>query len=141
MDVYRIVFAGPEKIREQIPLMERIAEVLRTKLRDKESAELYFGCGGDFDFLASLAAKTLQRECGCSLRLFLLQSDHAQSDGGYNAAKDALRSLGATVVAQNQWMADRADLLVAYVKANRSSAAAMLRFAKKQGSEVINLAE
>jgi hypothetical protein len=48
----------------------------------------------------------------------------------------------AAITKRNQWMIDNADLLVAYVEPDRKGGAlTTLKYAQKQGVEIINLAE
>ena len=47
----------------------------------------------------------------------------------------------AAITKRNQWMMDNADLLIAYVEPGRKGGAlTTLKYAEKQGIEIINLA-
>jgi len=45
------------------------------------------------------------------------------------------------ITKRNQWMIDNSDLIISYVEPNRKGGAlAALKYAQKQGKEIINLA-
>lgn len=149
MDVYRVAFIGQNKIRAQLPLMKRIEDVLREKLHDKELVEFYAGRDSDFDFVAALAAKGVQKEsANLNSRIVLLQPYPKKNDSDYDRLYDEFQYLAndksqskPTVTERNQWMVDRANLLVTYVKPNRKSGAlTTLQYAEKKSVEIINLA-
>ena len=149
MDTYRIAFIGHYQIKNQLCLIEKIEKVIREKLRQKEFVELFFERDSDFGFLAALAIKEAQQAVGSdNSRLILVQPHPIADDAHYGKLYDEIRYFAdesidplTAIPVRNHWMIDRADLLVAYVEADREdSAVSALEYAQKRSIEMINLA-
>ena len=149
MDIYRIAFIGHRKISEKHRLEEPLDEIIKEMLHEKEFVELYVGCDGDFDILASVSAKMVQRNVGNqNSRLVLIQPYHTEDDSFYERFYDKVRypidsttDAETAIAKRNQWVIDHADLLVAYVEPDRHGGALKtLKYAEKKGVRIINLA-
>ena len=149
MEIYRIAFIGHRKICGHDRPEETLEALIKEKLCGKEYAELYVGCNGDFDTLAAVAAKMVQKAQGKqNSRLVLIQPYPMKDDPFYEGFFDEVRypvdwktNPKAAITKRNRWMVDHADLLVAFVESDRSGdASATLEYAKKRGVEIINLA-
>ncbi len=150
MDIYRIAFIGHRYIEGHYDLEERLENIIREKLHSKEYVELYVGRNGDFDISVASATKRAQEALGHhNSSLVLLQPYPMKDDPYFEKFYDEIwypvdekTHPKAAITKRNQWMIDNTDLLVAYVEPDRKGGAmTTLKYAKKQGVEVINLAE
>lgn len=150
MDIYRIAFIGHSVIYGQYRLEDMIEDIIREKLHTKEYVELYVGRNGDFDIAVASASKRAQKALGHqNSSLVLLQPYPMKDDPCYENFYDEIwypidskTHPKAAITKRNQWMIDNADLLVAYVEPDRKGGAlTTLKYAQKQGVEIINLAE
>jgi len=150
VDIYRIAFIGHSVIYGQYRLEDRIEDLIREKLHTKEYVELYVGRNGDFDISVASATKRAQEAVGHhNSSLVLLQPYPMKDDPYYEKFYDEIwypidskTHPKAAITKRNQWMIDNADLLVAYVEPDRKGGAlTTLKYAQKQGVEIINLAE
>ena len=112
--------------------------------------ELFVGRNGDFDILVASAAKKAQIAFGTkNSSLVLIQPYPMKDDSYYQTFYDEVWypidgkiHPKAAIKKRNEWMIDRSDLLVAYVEPNRNGGAfTAIQHAKKNGVEIINLAE
>lgn len=149
MDIFRIAFIGHRYIEGQYHLEDRIEDIIRENLHSKEYVELYVGRNGDFDISVASAIKRAQEALGHqNSSLILLQPYPMKDDPYYEKFYDEIwypidskTHPKAAITKRNQWMIDNADLLVAYVKLDRKGGAlTTLKYAEKQGVEIINLA-
>ena len=149
MDIFRIAFIGHRYIEGQYHLEDRIEDIIRENLHSKEYVELYVGRNGDFDISVASATKRAQEALGHhNSSLVLLQPYPMKDDPYYEKFYDEIwypidskTHPKAAITKRNQWMIDNADLLVAYVKLDRKGGAlTALKYAEKQGVEIINLA-
>lgn len=148
MDVYRVVFIGHRKIDEQHRLEAPLDKIIKEKLNERAFVELLVGCNGDFDILASVSAKMVQRAEGKqNSRLVLVKSYHTKDDDFYERFYDEVRYIELKNDHQsidskrNQWMIDHADLVVSYVEPDHhGEVMKALKYAEKKGVKIINLA-
>ena len=149
VDIYRIAFIGHSVIYGQYRLEDRIEDLIREKLHTKEYVELYVGRNGDFDISVASATKRAQEALGHhNSSLVLLQPYPMKDDPYYEKFYDEIwypidgkTHPKAAITKRNQWMVDNADLLITYVEEGRKGGAlTTLKYAEKQGVEIINLA-
>ena len=149
MDIYRIAFIGHRLIYGQYHLEDRVEEIIREKLRSKEYVELYVGRNGDFDILVASATKRAQKRMESqNSALVLVQPYSMKNDADYEKFYDEIwypidRKVHpkAAITTRNRWMIENADLLIAYIEEERCGGAlSTLKYAQKQGIEIINLA-
>ncbi len=148
METYRIAFVGHREIKENHRLEALLDEIIREALCEKAFVELLVGSVGDFNLLASVSAKMVQRAVGNqNSRLVLITPYHTQDDDFYERFYDEVRYIELeedhqTVASKrNKWMIDHADLLVAYVEPDRNGEAmTAFKYAEEKGVRSINLA-
>jgi hypothetical protein len=149
VDIYRIAFIGHSVIYGQYRLEDRIEDLIREKLHTKEYVELYVGRNGDFDISVASATKRAQEALGHhNSSLVLLQPYPMKYDEYYDKFYDEIwypvepkTHPKAAITKRNQWMIDNADLLVAFVNPDQKGGAlTTLKYAEKQGVEIINIA-
>jgi hypothetical protein len=150
MNTYRIAFVGHDEIKDQLRLIGQIQKIIQERLRQKEFVELYTGRNSDFGFAAMVATKGAQKTVEKhNSRLVLLQPYPTENGSCYERLCDEVRYCAneridpvTAITELNHWMIDRADLLVAYVEADRAdSAMSAFEYAQKRGIPIINLAE
>lgn len=149
MDIYRISFIGHREIYGHYNLEERIEQIAREHISKKEYVEFYVGRNGDFDIHVASAIKRTQNALGkhnCCLVLLLPYptKDDEYYEKFYDEVWypiDGKTHPKAAITKRNQWMIENSDLLVAYVEPDRKGGAlTTLKYAEKQGIEIINLA-
>ena len=149
MDIYRIAFIGHREIYGHYRLEDQIEQIARDKLCEKEYVEFYVGRNGDFDISVASAIKRAQNAVGHhNSSLVLLQPYPTKDDPYYEKFYDEIwypidgkTHPKAAITKRNQWMVDNADLLICYVEEGRKGGAlTTLKYAEKQGVEIINLA-
>ena len=149
MEIYRIAFIGHSVIYGHYDLEDKIEDIIKEKLRTKEYVELYVGRNGDFDISVASAAKRAQEALGHqNSSLVLIQAYPMKDDPYYEKFYDEIwypidckTHPKAAITKRNQWMMDNANLLIAYVESDRKGGAlTTLKYAEKQGIEIINLA-
>ena len=152
MEFYRIAFIGHRYIEGEYDLEDRIEEIVKEKLRQyvEEYVEFYVGRNGDFDISAASAVKRAQKALEIqNSSLILIQPYHMKDDPYYEKFYDEIcypldrkTHPKAAITKRNHWMISNADLLIAYVERERKGGAlTALKFAEKQGVQIINLKE
>ena len=148
MDIYRITFIGHREIHGQACLEEKIELLVKEKLEGKEYVEFYVGRNGDFDISVASAVKRAQGSVGHNNSCLILVQPYPMKDDVYFEKFydeiiypiDPKTHPKAAVSKRNQWMIDNADLLIAYVEADRKGGAmTALKYAEKKGILIINL--
>ena len=149
MDIYRIAFIGHREIYGHYRLEDQIEKIARDKLCEKEYVEFYVGRNGDFDISVASAIKRAQNAVGHhNSSLVLLQPYPMKDDEYYDKFYDEIwypvepkTHPKAAITKRNHWMIDNADLLVAFVNSDQKGGAlTTLKYAEKQGIDIINLA-
>ncbi len=149
MEVYRIAFIGHRKIYGQYDLEDRLEEIIRKKLQSYEYVELYVGRHGDFDISVASATKRAQAALGHHNSCLILVQPYPMKDDIYHEKfyDEVVYPISsqthpkAAITKRNQRMIDKADLLVSYVLHDTNGGAmTTLKYAKKQGISIINLA-
>ena len=149
MEIYRIAFIGHREIYGHYRLEEKIEQIAREKLHEKEYVEFYVGRNGDFDISVASAIKRAQKAIGHhNSCLILVQPYPMKDDEYYEKFYDELQypvdskiHPKAAITKRNQWMIENTELLVAFVEEGRKGGAlTTLKYAQKNGVEIINLA-
>ena len=149
VEIYRITFAGHREIVGQCRLVDRIEQIVKDKLCENEYVEFYVGRNGDFDIFVASAVKKAQKAIGHhNSSLILVQPYKMRDDEYYEKFYDEVQYPieskiypKAAITKRNKWMVDNADMLIAFVGEGRKGGAlTTLKYAEKQGVEIINLA-
>ena len=152
--LYTVSFFG-HRIIEDFNRAEVKAEVLiRELILQKEYVEFLVGRNGDFDQIASSAVKRSQRRIradNSSLVWVLpyLTAELRNNEESFRVYYDEIEICDAAQNShpkrayqiRNQQIVDRSDLVVVYVEHNSGGAYQTMRYAQKQGKQIINLAE
>ncbi|MBQ7314820.1 MAG: hypothetical protein IJW83_02290 [Clostridia bacterium] len=111
--------------------------------------EIYIGRNGEFDMFAASIVKRAQKAFGeerCAMTLVLpyVQKDIASYEQYYDSVLipeciEKTHPKGA-ITKRNRWMVEVCDLCIGYVEHENGGAYTALKYAKKLGKKVINLA-
>ncbi len=146
-------FAGHREVYQSGIAARLEAEIERLLQTDNEFTFLTGGMG-QFDDMASSAVRAAKRrhpEKRITLALVLaylpkrLNTDKKYDRTYYDQIilPEELEAVHykAAIQSRNQWMVDRADTVIAYLYRDFGGALATVRYARRQGKPVINLAE
>ena len=149
MEIYQVAFIGHRRIDAYEHLEDRIEQIARDLIRQKEYVEFYVGRNGDFDIMAASAIKRAQHALGHHNSSLILLQPYPMRDDIYYAdfyddvwyPVEKTAHPKAAITQRNQWMIDHAQLLITFVKDGRTGGAlTALTYADKKGVPILNLA-
>lgn len=142
---------GHRTVEDCLMVESKLYELLRiVMLKNHRELEFLVGRNGDFDLMAASVIRKLKRETGNDniyLTLVLpyetaeLKNNTEAFESYYDSIEisDITRNFKYAIVARNQEMIDRADLVVVYVKHESGGAYQALKYAEKSEKRIINL--
>lgn len=146
-----ITFFGHSNYREMPGHRQRILEYIESISKDSQ-IDFYLGGYGNFDSFALSCAKSFQQSHPNTKIYFVtpyitesyeksrLKNCSLLYDGIiYPPLEDA--PLKYAISHRNKWMAERADVIIAFVKRNYGGAFTSLRHTKMLGKVYLNIAE
>lgn len=151
MDAFTVSFFGHRYIDDPFPVEKALEELIGSLLRSKEYVEFLVGRNGDFDQLVSSAIRRCKREIreDNSAHVWVLPyltADFRDYEDDYRAYYDEIEVFGsgsghykAAFQVRNRSMVDRSHLTVFFVERNAGGAYQTLRYAQKQGKNIVNL--
>lgn len=140
----RVAFCGHREVEQPEQVREWLREVTGQLIRAGATTFLLGGYGA-FDRMAAAVLREQKARFGqIELVLVLAYLDGGRDAGGYDATvypplEGVPRRLA--IVRRNRWMAEYADLLVAYVLRDWGGAAGILRAALQKKKPVIRYPE
>ena len=150
MDIYTVAFFGHRYIDNPFRIADRLAEEIRRLLSEHEYVDFLVGRDGEFDQFASSAVLRVRkqyRDDNSSLVLVLpyeyLNNEESYHDYysdveiSYAASKAHPK---AAIQIRNREIVERADLILCCIEREKGGAWQTVRYAMKQGKDVINLA-
>ena len=153
LDVYTVSFFGHRQIDHFFEAEERVADLVRRLITQKEYVELLIGRDGEFDQLVASAvrqAKRNIRDDNCELVWVMPypKAEYANNadsfDDYYDSVEVCEESAGshpkAAIQIRNRSMVDRSDLVVCYVEHQSGGAFQTMKYAQKCEKEKTNLA-
>ena len=142
-----ITFAGHREIHKGINFKEKILSAIMENIKDRT---VYFYCGGygEFDNMCARIVYELKSENPgfksvfvtpyiSSARIAELQSDFLYDEILYADLERVPPRLA--ILRRNEYMVDKADLVIAYVDFKQGGAYKTLTYAKRKGKQIINL--
>lgn len=152
--LYTVSFFG-HRIIEDFNRAEANAEALiRDLILQKEYVEFLVGRNGDFDQIVSSTVKLLQRRIRAdnSSLVWVLPYPTAELRNHEKSFRDYYDEIEICDAAENshpkrayqirnRQLVERSDLVVFYVEHNSGGAYQTMRYAQKQGKQIVNLAE
>ncbi len=154
MKLFTVAFFGHRYIDNMLAVEERLEEIIRSLMRDKEYVDFVVGRNGDFDQYVSstvLRCKKNYRDDNSSLVLVLpyASAEYANNQDYYEEYYDDIEVSfeaskahpKAAIQIRNREMVDRADLIVCYIERKNGGAYKTIQYAEKIGKPIINIAE
>ena len=148
-----ITFFGHASLYGCDALKEKVKEVIREHISVTEKVTFYCGEYGDFDRVSAQACRELKKEYPQSETVFVTPYFASVQQKKIQYLME-LKLYDATVYPpleevplrfaiskRNEWMAEKADLVIAYVACSRGGAYKALQFARRKKKTVINLFE
>jgi len=154
LDIFTVAFFGHRYIDNPLKVEELLEEQIRKLINEKEYVDFVVGRNGEFDQCVSstvLRVRKNVRDDNSALVLMLpyptaeylnneeyFHDYYTDVEISYEASKSHPKS---AIQIRNREMVDRADLIICYVEHNEGGAWQTVKFAIKQGKNVINLAQ
>ena len=139
-----ITFIGHSTISNRDELLEKIVKSIMETTSENEKISFYCGGYGDFDNLSAAACHLAKKERPNSEILFVTPylKDLTKSEAYDATIYPPLENVPPryAILKRNEWMVDKADLVIAYVKNMYGGAYKSLIHAKRKEKQVINLA-
>lgn len=141
MNIYRVAFFGHRRIYNIREIEEKLVPILNELILTKEYVEFYIGRNGDFDVFVASVIKRVQKQLDRGNSVLILTLPYTVKDIDYYAEyydeiviPDAIGKAHpkAAITLRNRWMADTADLIIAYVEREEGGAYAAVRYADRQ---------
>ena len=142
-----ITFAGHREVHEGMNLKERILSAITENIKDRT---VYFYCGGygEFDNMCARIVCELKPEKPgfksvfvtpyiSSTRITKLQSDFLYDEILYADLERVPQRLA--ILKRNEYMVDKADLVIAYIEREEGGAYSAVKYAKKLNKKVVNI--
>lgn len=153
MDTYTVSFFGHRQLEEPLKVEERLEQVVRMLLNEKQYVELLVGRDGEYDKLVSSVirrCKRTVRDDNSSLVWVLPYetSEFRSNEDSFREYYDEIEICGeasggyfkSAHQARNREMVDRSHLVVFCIQHESGGAWQTMKYAKKQGVSYINLA-
>lgn len=146
-----ITFCGHRYFLGNTELKERLINELVIRAKQTETLFCYSGGYGGFDRFAAHCVKEAQakaaniRNCLVIPYLTVSFQERVKEYNGFfdEVIYPAFESVPPkyAIIRRNEWMVDRADLLIAYITHSWGGAARTYQYAKRKGIPTVNLAE
>lgn len=153
MDTYTVSFFGHRQLEEPLKVEERLEQVVRMLMNEKQYVELLVGRDGEYDKLVSSVirrCKRTVRDDNSSLVWVLPYetSEFRSNEDSFREYYDEIEICGAASggyfksahLTRNREMVDRSHLVVFCIQHESGGAWQTMKYAKKQGVSYINLA-
>ena len=147
-EIYRVAFFGHRRIDRLGEIEERLVPILKELILTKEYVEFYIGRNGEFDEFVASVIKRVQKQTDKQNSVLILTLPYAVKDIEYYAdyydeivIPDTIGKAHpkGAITLRNRWMADTADLVIAYIEREEGGAYAAVKYADKNNKNVINL--
>ena len=148
MEIYRVSFIGHRELYRIQYVEDRLEKIVRDLLLKKEYVEFYVGRNGDFDISVASVIKRVQKAFGAyNSSLILVLPYHTSNEAYYKNFYDEVWlplegriHFKAAITKRNEWLIDNSELLIAYVEKQYGGAYNTLKYAEKNGVQIINVA-
>ena len=154
MDIYTVSFFGHRSIEYGMDIESSLDKLLHNLIAQKEYIDFLIGRDGEFDLLASSAIKRAARNHGYgnthfTLVLPYMKAEYRDNEKEYLDYYDEVEICAesseahpkSAIQIRNRSMIDRSDLVICCIQHKSGGAYRTIQYAKKQGKEIINIAE
>ena len=152
MRFYTVSFFGHRKINDPFEIEAKLEKLICELLQNKEYVDFLVGRDGEFDQMVSSTVrrcKRMIRDDNSSLIWVMpyLSAEYQKNEEAYNHYYDGIEvceesaegHFKAAFQRRNHSMVDRSDLVIFCVEHASGGAYQTLKYAEKQGREMINL--
>ena len=139
-----ITFLGHSTITNSSELLEKMVKTILENTRKDEKISFYCGGYGDFDNLSAMACRLIKKQLPNSEVVLVtpylknLTKNDIYDATIYPPIENVLPRYA--IIKRNEWMVERADLIIAYVKYTYGGAYITLNYAERKKKPIINLA-
>ena len=152
--IYTVSFFGHREIDYFFKYESIIEEIVYKAINNNPYVDFLVGRDGDFDTLCASVVQKAKKNFGtakCGLT-WVLPYEKAEFNNNaedfnkyYDNVEVCIKSANAhpkgAIQIRNRYMVDRSDLVVFFVERDKGGAYQTMQYAKKQGKEIINIAE
>ena len=149
MQTYKVALFGHRDLCAHLKVEEGLRAIFEEMLSLKPYIEVYVGRNGELDVFASSVIKGMITKGRDDITLTLVlpykSKDIEYYEKYYNdiiipeCAEKAYPKIAITL--KNRWMVENSDLVICYVERENGGAYEALKYAKRLGKTVINLAD
>ena len=139
-----VAFCGHKNVYQTERVSQQVKQIVSSLVKEGAGTFLLGGYGS-FDSIAAVAVRDLKKEYS-GLRSVLvvpyLNRDYDTSlydESVYPPIEDVPKRFA--ISRRNEWMVDKADVIIAYVDHDWGGAAATLRYAERKNKRIINVAQ
>ena len=153
-DIYTVAFFGHRHIDDLLRTEDTLEPMLRQLMEEKIYIDFLVGKDGDFDQAVSSTIRRLKRSYrdDNSSHVWVLAyptAEYTENQQAYEQYYDEIEICEESSAAhfkaafqiRNRCMVDRADLIVCYIDHKSGGAYQTIRYAEKQGKQIINLCD
>ncbi len=154
MEIFTVAFFGHRYVTDYFAIEGRLEEWIRLLISEHEYVEFLIGRNGEFDQMVSSTVRRVKREYrddNSSLMLILpyVIAEYLNNQESFEDYYDEIELSAAASKAhpkaaiqlRNREMVDRANLIICFIDHESGGAYQTVKYAKKQGKTVINLAD
>lgn len=149
-NTYRIALFGHRDFSGHQILDTTLFKLLRELISTKSFVDIYIGRNGEFDIYAATVVKRIQNAVGKENSELICVLPYTEKDiNYYEEYYDSVmipecvygtHPKGA-IAKRNKWMVEHSELVICYVEREEGGAYTAMRYAKRIGKKVINLAK
>ena len=153
LDVYTVSFFGHRQIDRFFQAEEKVTELVRKLLVEKEYVEFLIGRDGEFDQIVASTVRRAKRDIrdDNSELIWVMAYPKAEYENNVESFDDyydrvelcdeaAKSHPKSAIQVRNRCMVERSDMVVCYVEHETGGAFQTMAYAEKSGKAVINLA-
>ena len=142
LDVYTVSFFGHRQIDRFFEAEEKVSELVRKLLVEKEYVEFLIGRDGEFDQIVASTVRRAKRDIrDDNSELICADSFNDYYDRVEVCDEAAKCHPKAAIQVRNRCMVDRSDLVVCFVDHAYGGAYQTMKYAEKTGRSVVNFGE
>ena len=145
-------FFGHRYIDNFYRIEEKLEEIIRNLIREREYVDFLVGRDGDFDQIVSSTVKRIKQDvwdCNSSL-IWVMPYPTAEYSNNQNNFEEYYDEIEvcyesckahpkSAIQIRNKYMVDRSDLIIFYVENTSGGAYQTMKYAEKNGKKIIKL--
>lgn len=148
-----ISFFGHSSLYATKELSKRVSQTIKQAIEREEKITFYCGGYGDFDAICAEVCRAIKKDHPLCEAVFVTPY---MTEAQQRKIKELMNSKlydscvypplenvppRFAIIKRNEWMVEKADLIIAYVECSFGGAYKALQYARKKGKQIINLAE